>query len=343
MTPRVSELGSGRVAALVSVGVVASMLASVLLVQSVVGGIATVLPTMGGNECEGENQQPSQLAEEGIPRNYLRLYKQAAQEYGVPWNVLAGIGRVETNHGRLDAQGVTSGENFAGAGGPMQFLEPTWDTYGVDGNGDGTVDRYDPADAIPAAANYLAASGAPADLWDAIFAYNHASWYVEDVLHWATRYANGGALAVAANFSETCAQEALGPVPEGQVGQVIAYAREQLDDPYVWGAEGPDAFDCSGLMLRAYQAIGVNIPRTSAAQFEWGPEVPEGQEQPGDLVFFDFSASRPGIDHVGLVIGDGRMLEAANPSDGIRIRSYRDSDPAGFTRPLEHAEVAADL
>ncbi|WP_344941915.1 lytic transglycosylase domain-containing protein [Actinomadura miaoliensis] len=152
------------------------------------GGTANACP----NPSEGTANQP-QASEQAnsIPSNYLRLYQQAGQKYGIPWNVLAGIGKVETDHGTSDLPGVKSGENYAGAGGPMQFLQPTWDSYGVDGNGDGRKDRYDPEDAIPGAANYLKASGAPGDIRKAIFAYNHADWYVDDVLEWAKKYADG--------------------------------------------------------------------------------------------------------------------------------------------------------
>ncbi|MFC7731163.1 lytic transglycosylase domain-containing protein [Actinomadura keratinilytica] len=150
------------------------------------GGAANACPSGGtANQPEASEEANS------IPRNYLRLYQQAGQKYGIPWNVLAGIGKVETDHGRSNLPGVKSGENSAGAGGPMQFLQSTWNAYGVDGNGDGRKDRYDPEDAIPGAANYLKASGAPEDMRKAIFAYNHADWYVDDVLEWADKYAKG--------------------------------------------------------------------------------------------------------------------------------------------------------
>lgn len=333
-----AELGSGRIAGVLAVAVVGCLLLSVLLVQSVVGGLSTMLPAMSRGGCEGTNHAPSEQAENGIPADYLRLYTEAAQQYGLEWHVLAGIGRVETNHGRLDAEGVTSGENFAGAGGPMQFLSSTWETYGVDGNGDGVTDRYDPADAIPSAANYLAASGAPENLYAAIFAYNHADWYVEDVLHWASEYATGGAAAVATNFDSRCTRLSMGSVPEGLVGEAIAFAREQLGDPYVWGAEGPSAFDCSGLTMSAFQAAGVQIPRVSQRQFQWGPRVPPGQERPGDLVFF----GNP-VHHVGLVIGDGKMIEAQQTGVPVKISSYEDRDPRGFTRPLAHEGVDPEV
>lgn len=128
---------------------------------------------------------------DSIPANYVQLYKAAGPKYGIPWYVLAGIGKVETDHGRSKLPGVSSGENFAGAGGPMQFLQATFNAYAVDGNNDGRKSRYDPADAIFSAANYLHASGAPGDTRKAIFAYNHSTDYVNLVLSWAERYAGG--------------------------------------------------------------------------------------------------------------------------------------------------------
>ena len=110
--------------------------------------------------------------------------------YGLDWAILAAIGKVECDHGRdpdpsCRLEGRT---NSAGAGGPMQFLASTWAAFGVDGDGDGRADRWDAADAVFAAANYLRASGAPGDDRRAIFAYNHAQWYVDHVEHWAARY-----------------------------------------------------------------------------------------------------------------------------------------------------------
>src|SRR4029078_5579355 len=78
---------------------------------------------------------------------------------------------------RLDAPGGRWGETSPGAGGPGQFLKGTWERYGVDGDGDGVKDRYDPADAIPGTANLLRQNSAPGDYGRAIFAYNHAGWY----------------------------------------------------------------------------------------------------------------------------------------------------------------------
>jgi Transglycosylase SLT domain len=137
---------------------------------------------------------PSALARAEIPAAYLRLYTEAGRRYGVdPW-VLAAIGWVETMHGRSRQAGVGSGVNFAGCcAGPMQFNvsngpPSTWESYGVDGDGDGRRSPYDPADAIPAAARYLRAAGAPGDYRAALFAYNHADWYVAQVLAKAADY-----------------------------------------------------------------------------------------------------------------------------------------------------------
>jgi hypothetical protein len=142
---------------------------------------------------------PSATARADIPGNYLELYEAAGAKYGIdPW-ILAAIGSIETDHGRSTAPGVRSGVNSYGCcAGPMQFSvvgsPSTWDTYGVDGDGDGRKSPYDPADAIPAAARYLVAAGAPGDYHAAIFAYNHAIWYVNEVLAKADEYRSASPL-----------------------------------------------------------------------------------------------------------------------------------------------------
>jgi hypothetical protein len=132
----------------------------------------------------------SARAEAEIPARYLSLYRQAAARYGLDWTILAGIGKVECDHGRDPDPSCTreGAVNSAGAGGPAQFLASTWSEYGVDGDADGRIDRWDPADAIFSMANYLHASGAPGNYRKAIFAYNHADWYVAEVEHWASLY-----------------------------------------------------------------------------------------------------------------------------------------------------------
>jgi hypothetical protein len=138
----------------------------------------------------GEGYGVSDRARREIPALYLSLYEQAARRYGLDWTILAGIGRIECDHGRdRDSSCTQEGAvNAAGAGGPAQFLASTWEQYGVDGDGDGVADRWDPSDAILTMANYLHASGAPGNYRRAIYAYNHADWYVAAVEHWAALY-----------------------------------------------------------------------------------------------------------------------------------------------------------
>lgn len=160
----------------------------IALVLTAVLGIALVPPAYSpeGDESYGV----STLAREEIPPLYLRLYQQAAARYHLDWAILAGIGKVECDHGRDSVPSCTQhgAVNSAGAGGPMQFLASTWSEYGVSAEGDGSPDRWNPADAIYGAANYLRASGAPDHYRKAIFAYNHAEWYVDEVKHWAVLY-----------------------------------------------------------------------------------------------------------------------------------------------------------
>ena len=111
-----------------------------------------------------------------IPVFLLSIYQAAGIQYGVPWEVLAAINEIETNYGR------NLNVSSAGAIGWMQFMPSSWKAYGVDANGDGKKDAYNPVDAIFAAGRYLKAAGAQEDLRKAIFAYNHADWYVNSVL-----------------------------------------------------------------------------------------------------------------------------------------------------------------
>ena len=128
----------------------------------------------------------STCAAAGVPPILVPIYERAAAAYGLgPQGpaVLAGINEVET------AFGTNLNVSSAGAVGWMQFMPSTWETYGVDANGDGVKDPYNPEDAIFAAARYLSAAGMPANTYDAILAYNHADWYVAEVLANASCYA----------------------------------------------------------------------------------------------------------------------------------------------------------
>ncbi|WP_264555832.1 lytic transglycosylase domain-containing protein [Halocatena marina] len=145
-------------------------------------GTASVLPGITDADATGD-----------IPSHYLDQYRQTGTNWGLDWTYLAGIGWVETQHGQYEPGCDTSP---AGAEGPMQFIPSTWDAYGVDGNGDGVANVCDYQDAIPGAANYLTASGAPGDWDSALYAYNHSWDYVNHVKDTAAdyraRYGDGG-------------------------------------------------------------------------------------------------------------------------------------------------------
>lgn len=208
-----------------------------LLVVGLLACCALVLPAVvlvsAAADCDVLGLAPSELAAEEIPAEYLALYQNAGADTGVAWPVLAAIGSIETRHGMLDAEGVRDGANEAGAAGPMQFgiggrAGNTWGgdpvrevpphlPYGVDGNGDGVADVYDPADAIPAAAGYLLAHGAPDDLRGALLAYNDADWYVDRVLDEAVEYAAGAVVVPDTVALQTVAcQPHAGAYPAGE-------------------------------------------------------------------------------------------------------------------------------
>jgi murein DD-endopeptidase MepM/ murein hydrolase activator NlpD len=122
--------------------------------------------------------EPAQLSYDQL----LGVWQQAGQVYAVPWNVLAAINKIESNFGR------NMGPSSAGAIGWMQFMPSTWVRWGTDGDGNGAADPWNPVDAIYSAARYLAASGAATDIRQAVFSYNHAWWYVDDVVELAQLY-----------------------------------------------------------------------------------------------------------------------------------------------------------
>jgi murein DD-endopeptidase MepM/ murein hydrolase activator NlpD len=169
---------------------VLAVLTTVMLIPvlAAAGVLAALSAVFGGGAS-----RPSDTALADIPADYLALYQQAATICpGLDWSILAAIGKVETNHGRLNALGVTTGSNPAGAQGPMQFLPATFAAYDqpIPPGGNNPPSPYNPVNAIYAAVRYLCASGARdgRDLYGAIFAYNRADWYVRKVLDQAEKY-----------------------------------------------------------------------------------------------------------------------------------------------------------
>jgi cell wall-associated NlpC family hydrolase len=355
------------------IGIAGLLLLGLLAVPVLVG---TNLFFAAGAGCSGQQTgavgQPTAGAKaKAIPADYLFWYKKVGQQYGVPWTILAGIGTVESDNGQTALPGVHSGANAFGAAGPMQIgiggaagnvwgglpVHPASEVVNgvaTDEDGGPNASVYDPADAIAGAAKYLLEFNVQTNPSAAIFAYNHLQSYVQSVLFYAGAYAGG-------NFSVVSAQMPAGSsvagctgtaggvaggvpaisAPNQLVTATIAYSEQQLGKPYLFGGTGPDAFDCSGLVMMAYRAAGVNLERTSEQQWATEVRVPASQVQPGDLVFFagaDGTPTSPG--HVGLVIGGGKMIEAYATGFPIRVASYTNRDPIGFTRPWANASTS---
>jgi cell wall-associated NlpC family hydrolase len=356
--------GTRRVIVIGAAGGAVLLLLGLLTVPMLVVGGTGLLFGGNGAGCTNTVTQPGQSAgARSIPTDYLMWYKRVGQQYGIPWTILAGIGTVESDNGQTTLPGVHSGANAFGAAGPMQIgiggaagdqwggaaVHPASEAVNgvaTDENGDGTASVYEPADAIAGAAKYLVAHGVRSDVSAAVFAYNHLTSYVQSVESFASQYAAGGFTVAAAVTGCSPASGDLASVqtPNQAMAQALAYAQTQIGKPYVWGATGPDSFDCSGLVMMAYRAAGLYIPRTSQEQWVYGPRVAVSAVEPGDLVFFaggDGTPTAPG--HVGIVIGKGKMIEAYSTGFPVRISTYGTpaSPPGlqvvvGFTRPWAH-------
>ncbi len=211
----------------------------------------------------------------GVPAKLVPIYEQAASRYRLgdqgP-SILAAINKVETDFG------ADMGPSSAGAIGWMQFEPSTWATWGVDANHDGVKDPNDPWDAIFAAARYLRASGAPGDWQAAILAYNHAQWYVDEVLADAKGFQGATSVQVA-GFGD-CAAAASGPAVQRMVAE--ASRLDALHIPYVWGGShgqsptppnGP--FDCSSAVSHLLQVGGFRNPTMDTVGLaSWGDPGP---------------------------------------------------------------------
>ncbi|MFK4109549.1 NlpC/P60 family protein [Streptomyces sp. NPDC002176] len=143
----------------------------------------------------------------------------------------------------------------------------------------------------------------------------------------ATRSAPTPAASAGVSSGRTSAPTGPATAPDSRASAAVAYAYRKLGSPYVWGATGPNAFDCSGLIQAAYRSAGISLPRTTYAQINAGRRVSRSQLRPGDLVFF-----YSGISHVGMYVGNGRMIHAPNPSAPVRVAPIDQMPFAGATR-----------
>jgi cell wall-associated NlpC family hydrolase len=257
----------------------------------------------------------------------LVLYARAALTCrGLPWSLLAAVGTVESGNGTSTLRGVRSGQNAAGAEGPMQFLPGTFASYSepVPGGGAEPPNPYDPADAVFAAARMLCADGAadPALVGAALWDYNHLARYVAQVLSVAQSYGYGDGGGAAGGGAAGSGAPRGGAGDAGLVA--VEYALAQIGTPYRWGGEtAAVGFDCSGLAQAAWESAGVAVPRVAQAQFDAGPSVGASALEPGDLVFFGRGPTD--VSHVGLVVTASVMVDAPHTGADVRIEQFPDS------------------
>ncbi len=257
-----------------------------------------------------------------IPPLYLDLYRRAAARYGLDWAILAGIGKVECDHGRDPDPSCTreGAENRAGAGGPMQFLAATFARYGVAPEG-GAPDRWRAADAIFSAANYLRASGAPGDYRAAIFAYNHAGWYVAEVERWAAIY-RGPPAAPA----------------EGEAGEGVVYWPGIGPVRYTAGAQAVlSAQDGRIALVPAQAPLVVQAMVIAGNELQELPYGPTGHPDPRDADSEDCSSTvnyvlyRAGVRPIAEILRENPLaqdyVDWGEPGPGRWVTIYATDKP----------------
>ncbi|MEV5434875.1 bifunctional lytic transglycosylase/C40 family peptidase [Streptomyces sp. NPDC052682] len=239
----------------------------------------------------------------------------------------------------------------AAAQGIAQFIPGTWATHGIDGDGDGDRDVWDPKDAIPSAAKYdctLASyvKDVPGNLTENMLASYNAGAYA------VIKYGGVPPYTETRNYVKritTLEKSFAAPVgrvdPSQQAAGAIAYAQKKLGTPYLWGgtgtAEQGGRFDCSGLTQAAYASVGVRLPRVANDQYNAGPHPKRDELLPGDLVFFSDDLTNPrAIRHVGIYVGGGYMIDAPRTGAVIRFDPIDTPDYFGATRVTEDGAKA---
>jgi len=302
----------GKLVGAVALFCVVIVLSVAVLVSAVVGGAtAPSDPPTPATSGSTADRAPA------LPAGWADLDRAAAATCsGLSWSVLAAIGTVESDSGQSTAPGVVSGANSAGSEGPMQFEPATFAAYATIGPGGVRPPTpYDPVDAVYTAATFLCANGggATTGLRGAVFAYNHDATYVDTVLTLSLAFGDD-------------------PTVDGTVVDALIFAARQLGTPYLWGGTGPGGFDCSGLAQAAFAHAGVTLPRVAQDQYTAGPQLADGATVlPGDLVFFGTGPT--GVDHVGIYVGSGLMIDAPHTGALVRVESAGWSGLVGATRP----------
>ena len=242
-------------------------------------------------------------------------------------------------------------QSQAAAQGIAQFIPGTWAVHGIDGDGDGDRDVWDPADAIPSAATYDCALASyvkdvGGDLTENMLASYNAGAYA------VIKYGGVPPYEATRNYVKRIRElekSFAAPVgrvdPSRQAAGAIAFAQKKLGTPYLWGGNGTadqgGRFDCSGLTKAAYESVGITLPRVANDQYNAGPHPDRDELLPGDLVFFsdDLTNSRA-IRHVGIYVGGGYMIDAPRPGAVIRFDPIDTPDYFGATRVTEDGAKA---
>jgi cell wall-associated NlpC family hydrolase len=338
------EVGETGLVALVVAATMTFLLAFAIALPLLFAGIAGF-----ANGAGIAPSAPSALALSEIPSYLLPHYQAAPACQGLPWQIVAAIGYVESRHGEgrvepstgntnppilgpaLDGSNGTTAIPATAAStaytddprwdhaiGPMQFLTSTWLAWAVDGSGDGQADPNNAYDAIATAGRYLC-DGQPTldSVSAAIRRYNNSASYQADVIAKAIAY---GMTTAGSAPSGAAAAVTAGTTVTGDLATVIGFALAQLGKPYVWGATGPDSYDCSGLTQASYAAAGITIGRVTTQQAGDGVSVDWTAEplHPGDLIF---TASGTGdyLGHVGMAIDTTHWVVAPYTGTVVQI------------------------
>ncbi|MFD8489421.1 NlpC/P60 family protein [Streptomyces sp. NPDC059712] len=299
-----------------------------------IGVGATAAVVLGALVQAAGNDPVGTALSMAVPAEYKTLIEEAGNTCPeVSPNLLAALLTQESGFN-------PKAKSPVGAQGIAQFMPSTWETHGIDGNGDGKRDVWDPEDAIPSSAKYLCTiaedvKGVPGDKQNNMLAaynagsvavqkyggvppYKETQNYVRSITALANSGSGGGRTATT-----------------DQVATAINAAKQMIGTPYSWGggnANGPSTgtccspngrsgksttgFDCSGLTLYAYAKAGIALPRTAAAQYAASEPIKPGQMKPGDLVFYGSNATS--IHHVGIYVGSGWMIDAPRPGTQVR-------------------------
>lgn len=288
----------------------------------------------GATAVSGTGPGGDLTADSPVPEKYRKLIVEAASACPeVTASLLAAQLHTESGFNPRAQSKDAAGRPIAQ--GIAQFTPGTWAAHGVDGNGDGKRDVWDPADAIPAAAKYdctLAAEvkNVPGNSTDTMLAaYNAGSGAVMRYRgippYKETRDYIRKIRALAKQWGASDGGLPQLPAGSGGAAQAIAAAKTALGTWYQWGGtcqppyEGGTGCDCSSLVQMAWGAAGVNLPRTTYDQVHEGKPVARlSQLRPGDLLFSVGSAERP--EHVGMYIGSNRVIDAPYTGERVRIK-----------------------